>query len=588
MAFLETFKLESPYYIVYNQSMITLPIILLAFGGISLGVASVYFYIFARSKERFIQFWGLCWVCYSCSLLLLILGEGYQALLILRKVFDMYNILFLLFGVYRFQNLRIPGFWTRFSLYLLIWAFLAALYQFDLMPFYLPASVFQISATIVICYLIGRFRQVSPLARIASGFIFGIWGIGKAAISIIEILYPEYIASLHLAEVIFSNILNFMVVLIYLQRAEEKLHVAEKQFKLIAENVSDIIFLHQVQPASFMYITPSVERLLGYLPRDFYEDPNFFLQLVDQKDIPEINRLFDYPSPEQEKHAVLRIFRKNLQPIWTEITTAPVYEGEKPIALAGVVRDITTIKEAEEQMLMSKKAKEVFLSYISHELKTPITSLLAYVMALKDNTFETKEKKDEAIEVIYKKVLTLERLIYDLFQLSKLETGQFSFDFMVMDGQDLAEALIRENSLYLKDADITMVLNIDKEALKGVSVIIDEARIQQVFSNILANAVRFSEKGGTIKICFGLDSKKKNLEFSVTDYGPGIAPKDLPYIFDRFYRVDKGEESAREDTSGLGMIIAKEIVEAHNGTISVESRLQYGSTFTVRLPLYCE
>lgn len=316
--------------------------------------------------------------------------------------------------------------------------------------------------------------------------------------------------------------------------------------------------------------------------------PIFFLQLVDQKDIPEINRLFDYPSPEQEKHAVLRIFRKNLQPIWTEITTAPVYEGEKPIALAGVIRDITTIKEAEEQMLMSKKAKEVFLSYISHELKTPITSLLAYVMALKDNTFETKEKKDEAIEVIYKKVLTLERLIYDLFQLSKLETGQFSFDFMVMDGQDLAEALIRENSLYLKDADITMVLNIDKEALKGVSVIIDEARIQQVFSNILANAVRFSEKGGTIKICFGLDSKKKNLEFSVTDYGPGIAPKDLPYIFDRFYRVDKGEESAREDTSGLGMIIAKEIVEAHNGTISVESRLQYGSTFTVRLPLYCE
>ncbi|HOA43164.1 MAG TPA: PAS domain-containing sensor histidine kinase [Bacillota bacterium] len=413
-------------------------------------------------------------------------------------------------------------------------------------------------------------------------------GYRQAAISIIEILYPEYIASLHLAEVIFSNILNFMVVLIYLQRAEEKLHVAEKQFKLIAENVSDIIFLHQVQPASFMYITPSVERLLGYLPRDFYEDPNFFLQLVDQKDIPEINRLFDYPSPEQEKHAVLRIFRKNLQPIWTEITTAPVYEGEKPIALAGVIRDITTIKEAEEQMLMSKKAKEVFLSYISHELKTPITSLLAYVMALKDNTFETKEKKDEAIEVIYKKVLTLERLIYDLFQLSKLETGQFSFDFMVMDGQDLAEALIRENSLYLKDADITMVLNIDKEALKGVSVIIDEARIQQVFSNILANAVRFSEKGGTIKICFGLDSKKKNLEFSVTDYGPGIAPKDLPYIFDRFYRVDKGEESAREDTSGLGMIIAKEIVEAHNGTISVESRLQYGSTFTVRLPLYCE
>lgn len=163
---------------------------MLAFGGISLGIASVYFYIFARSKERFIQFWGLCWVCYSCSLLLLILGGNHQALLVLRKVFDMYNILFLLFGVYRFQNLRIPAFWPRFSLYLLIWAFLAALYHFDLMSLYIPTSLYQVCATITICYLIVRFRQIPSIEKITSCFIFGIWGFGKAIISIIEIIYP--------------------------------------------------------------------------------------------------------------------------------------------------------------------------------------------------------------------------------------------------------------------------------------------------------------------------------------------------------------------------------------------------------------
>ncbi|MDI9493330.1 MAG: ATP-binding protein, partial [Bacillota bacterium] len=133
-----------------------------------------------------------------------------------------------------------------------------------------------------------------------------------------------------------------------------------------------------------------------------------------------------------------------------------------------------------------------------------------------------------------------------------------------------------------------MVLNINKEALKGVSVIVDEARIEQVFSNIIANAIRFSKKGGTIRIHFGVDSKKKHLVFSIRDYGQGIPAKDLPHIFDRFYRVDNGEQSAREDTSGLGMTIAKEIVEAHNGTITVESRLHRGTTFTVCLPLYFE
>ncbi len=570
--------------------MNTLTIILLAFGGISLGIASAYFYIFARSKERFIQFWGLCWLCYSCSLLLLIFGgaDGREVFLALRKAFDLYNILFLLFGVYSFQNLRIPGYWSRFSLYLLIWVSLAVLYHFDLMSLYVPTSMYQICITAVICFLILRFWQVPSVEKMTSAIIFGIWGFGKAAISIIEVLYPSSIPSFYLAEVIFSNILNFMVVVIYLQRAEAKLYLAEKQFKIIAENASDVIFFYRIHPAAFSYITPSVEKVLGYLPRDFYNDAAFYLKLVEQKDVPLVAGLFDCETLQGENRAVLRIFRKNLQPIWAEISTTLVYESGSPIALEGVIRDITTMKAAEEEMLASKKSKEVFLSYISHELKTPVTSLLAYIMALRDNTFELEEKRNEAIEIIYKKTLTLERLIYDLFQLSKLETKQFSFDFMVVDGQDLVASLVQEHSLDIKNAGFRIALKSDKAALSRVSVIVDEARIQQVFSNILANAIRFSQKGGTIKITFSVDMKKKNLEFSVRDYGAGIDAKDLPYIFDRFYRVDNGEHSAREDTSGLGMTISKEIVEAHGGTIAVKSRLHGGSIFTVYLPLYFE
>ena len=162
---------------------------------------------------------------------------------------------------------------------------IAVIYNFDLMSLYVPTSTYQVCATFTICYLIIRFWEVPDIEKLASVIIFGLWGFGKVAISIIEIIYPDNIPVFYLAEVIFSNVLNFMVVVIYLQRAESKLYVAEKQFKLIAENASDVIFFYKINPAAFSYITPSVEKLLGYLHRDFYEMRNS-LQLVS----PGINR----------------------------------------------------------------------------------------------------------------------------------------------------------------------------------------------------------------------------------------------------------------------------------------------------------
>lgn len=566
-----------------------LTIILLAFGAISLIVASVYFYIFTKSKERFIRFWGLCWICYSCSLLLLSLGNEIHALFpVLRKLFDMANILFLLFGVYSFQNIKIRGYWFRFSLYVLIWGGLSIIYRFDLMSFYIPASIYQICMTAVMCYVIVHYWEVPFMEKMTSSFIFALWGFGKAAISIIEIIKPEQMFPFYLAEVIFSSVLNFMVVFIYLQRAESKLYRAENQFRLIAENAFDVIFFYRKNPPAFTYVTPSAEHVLGYLPEDFYEASDFMYQIIEQNDKGKIDELFSYDRPKDEKSEILRLFRKNSQEIWAEISTTVVYENNQAIALEGVIRDISTTKEAEENMLASKKAKEVFLSYISHELKTPVTSMLAYATALRQNTFESDEKRQEAIDVFYKKTLTLERLINDLFQLSKLETKQFSFEFMVMDVQDLCESLIEDTFFDIKNAGLRMSLKVDKASLENLSIVVDEARIKQVFSNIITNAIRFSPKGGTIKINIEEDLKKNSLLLSVRDQGPGIASSDIPHIFDRFYRVASGEHSASENTSGLGMTIAKEIVNAHGGTISIKSRVKRETTFIVTLPLYNE
>ena len=382
-----------------------------------------------------------------------------------------------------------------------------------------------------------------------------------------------------------------MVFVIYLQRAQARLGAAEKQFKLIAENASDVIFFYRITPPAFTYITPSVEKVLGYAPQDFYGDSRFYRQLVDTQDYEDMDALFDYRTfdrGQSENTRVMRMYLKNSQTIWGEISTTLIWEDDAPIALEGVIRDITAMKGAEEQLLASKRSREVFLSYISHELKTPITSLLGYVTALRDETIVTEAERRKALDIIYKKTLTLERLIYDLFQLTKLETKQFSFDFMMISGQEFAAELMNKHYLDFPGAGLKLNLKINKAALAGVSLIVDPDRMEQVFSNILANAIRVSGKGAQIKITFDLDNKKKHLEFSVTDYGCGISKEDMPYIFDRFYRVQSGKGTAQADTSGLGMTISKEIVEAHKGTITVKSRLRRGTTFTVSLPLFLD
>ncbi len=575
---------------MYNICMNALTITLVAFGVISLIVASVYLYIFELSKERFIRFWGLCWLCYSCSILLLILGNtsSLWCLPVLRKMFDIANILFLLFGVYCYQNIRIPGYWTRFSLYMVIWGTLSIIYHFELMSFYIPTSTYQVSMTIAIMIIVSTKWNVTYFEKLAAILVFAVWGLGKSAVSILEILHPENMQYLYLAEVIFSNILNFTVVVLYLRKAEEKARYAEKQFKLIAENARDIIFFYQINPFDFTYITPSVETVLGYSPQDFYNDKDFLKQITKEEDAHKIDQLFNTASENDSNYATVKMVLKNSQIIWAEINTSLVYEEGLPIAWEGVIRDITATKNAEEQMVSSQKAKEVFLSYITHELKTPITSLLAYISALQEDTFESEDDKKEALEIIYKKSLTLERLINDLFQLSKLETRQFSFHFMVVEAHEFARELIDQHSLELENNGLRLVVKHDKALMTGSSLIVDPERIHQVFTNILTNAMRFSPKGGTIRISFSIDEKNKCFRMSIRDYGPGIAQKDVPYIFDRFYRVNRGEQSAREDTSGLGMTISKEIVNAHGGTISLKSHLPRGTTFIVTLPLYFE
>ncbi len=552
-------------------------------------VSLAYLYMFVRSQERFIQYWGLCWVFYSCSLIFLIqyINTGSVTLLEIRTIFDMLNILFLLFGGYAFMHSKIPGYWIRFSLYLLIWNLIGIYYNFDLYGIYLPISVYQLTMTFVLCYLILKYWDIDDFEKGLSIIIFILWGVSKASLSIFETIYPDT-ASLYLLEIVLSNSLNFCILIIYVQKINKTAADTEKLFRVIAENATDIIFYYKLIPyPALAYISPSFEKITGYAPNEFYNNPRLYIEITDPSQHEQIKSIFD---PLQSGTAVKRFkwYHKDDTIKWVEFNNSIIFEDGLPVAIEGAIRDITVMKMVEDELIQSKQARQLLLSYVSHELKTPVTSILGYINALKDETIGGDNERSAAIDTIFSKALTLENLIQDLFQLSKLETNQFSFKFMQLSPLELISSLIDKYSLDIKNADLRLITDIDAQSLSDISIIADPERIGQVFSNILFNALNYSSKNGKITIKSGLTAEKDFFFVSITDTGAGIPKEDLTNIFTRFYRVQSTARAPVPGGSGLGLTISKEIIEAHHGSINAKSRLEKGSTLIFTIPVYEE
>ncbi|MDD4582819.1 MAG: PAS domain-containing sensor histidine kinase [Eubacteriales bacterium] len=471
---------------------------------------------------------------------------------------------------------------------MIIWIVIGTYYQFDLLSVFLPIAMYQVIITFTLCFIVITYWEVPNFEKALSLLVFILWGMGKAMLSICEVGYSN-LASLYLMEIIFSNILNFCIFIIYLHKTRSVIDMADRLYRIIAENATDVIFYYKLKPQpAFIYITPSVEEMTGYAPKDFYTDSKFYLQLVPSSQFKDISAIFHANQEDigEPYSRVFQIIHKNGTSTWAEFNISTLYEAGEAVAVEGIIRDITRMKNAENELIASKRSRELLLSYVSHELKTPITSILGYINAIKDDTIKDIKQIEDAIDIIFAKSLTMERLINDLFQLSKLETKQFSMQFMRIEANELAIDLISRHKLDIKAAQLTLSYKIDREALSNKYLIIDLERIDQVFANFISNAIKYTKEKDRIIIKFGIDSAKENFYVSVTDNGCGIARDDLPHIFNRFYMSSTGSEEKRMSGTGLGLTISKEIIAAHRGTIYAKSRLGKGSTFTFTIPLY--
>ncbi len=335
-------------------------------------------------------------------------------------------------------------------------------------------------------------------------------------------------------------------------------------------------------------INPAVEKIFNVSRKNV--EGKAFLEAIRNNDIYEIisNVLFEGKSLSAEIALVLPVhktFEINATPIFDTSASLGVdpkrlllneAEGSQRsdnnivIGCLVVIHDITEIKKLET-------IRKDFVANVSHELKTPLTSIKGFVETLLEGAIDDKENNRNFLKIIRNHTERLDSLVKDLLSLSQLESKEIILKKTNLNLNHLVEDVISGFKSQIKKKNI----EIKNELANDIFLAADKDKIEQVLTNLIDNAIKFNKENGIIRIY--CEKTNNEIKIYIEDSGIGIPVKDISRIFERFYRVDKARSRELGGT-GLGLSIAKHIVELHDGTIGAESVEDAGSKFWFTLP----
>ena len=248
-----------------------------------------------------------------------------------------------------------------------------------------------------------------------------------------------------------------------------------------------------------------------------------------------------------------------------------VEEEEGRRGVIAVFHDITRLKELE-------KIRRDFVANVSHELRTPLTTIKGYAETLLEGALK-EEVASQFVQVIKRHSDRLEKIVADLLVLSRIESKEFQLKREIISLSGFVDDVID----FVKEPAEKKRISISRDEIpSSLSVEADRNHLEQVLINLLDNAIKYTPEGGSI-IISAIEKDQREIQFSINDNGIGIPKEDIPRIFERFYRVDKGRSQELGGT-GLGLSIVKHLVQAHGGKVWVESQIGKGSTFYFTLP----
>jgi signal transduction histidine kinase len=256
-------------------------------------------------------------------------------------------------------------------------------------------------------------------------------------------------------------------------------------------------------------------------------------------------------------------------------TFFPVYAEDRITGLGGILIDITEHKRLEHELRAAIEMRERVLAVVSHDLRNPLGTIQLAMSTMPSSARADRETL-RRIEIVDRAAKVMETLICDLLDIAMIHSGKLTLQLadvtaesVIQEAVELHASLAEEKGLFL----------VDDTELAGLDVHWDRARMQQVLSNLIGNAIKFGQRGDWITVAGR--AERRVVELEIADTGPGIPLEDMPHLFEPYWSTARG----RQRGTGLGLFICRAIVEAHGGKLTVESSVGAGTTFRIVLPL---
>ena len=376
-----------------------------------------------------------------------------------------------------------------------------------------------------------------------------------------------------------------------------ELEVHRRRIEDIVENVPGVVWEAWGNPIAanhpIDFVSTHVEKMLGYSREEWLSTPNFWLRIVHPDDreraAAEAAAIFASGKGGSSR---FRWMHKDGHEVWVEAQAIVVCDETGPVGLRGVTTDVTPAMRAEieraellrresrarEDAEEASRLKEEFLATVSHELRTPLNAVVGWSRLLRGGQLDP-DGATHAIEIIERNALMQKQIVEDLLDVSRIITGKLRINTQPVDLLLVIHAAIDaiRPAAEAKEIEIRTHFN-----APGLIVKADVERLQQVFWNLLANAVKFTPARGAIDV--HLQQQDSLAEVRIEDSGPGVPPDFLPRIFERFSQAD-GSSTRKHGGLGLGLAIVRHLVELHGGTVSASNRDENGgAVLTVWLP----
>ena len=377
----------------------------------------------------------------------------------------------------------------------------------------------------------------------------------------------------------------------HLRNAQKLIEDSEAKYRSIAENIDDFLWVSEPVGGILtpVFVTSSFVAMTGYKTTEFTNNSRFWFRIIHPEDIDGyFSDLKDLLRNKYKSGGSLevRIITKNGTSIWIRNKISFVREGDRIVKMFGLVSDITKQKQAENEIRESTEnlkklndAKDRFISIISHDMRTPFSSILGFTDFLLTEDLSADEMK-KYVTYIQDSTKIMLSLVNSLLDWTRLQTGRMKFEPVKQDLRTITSKSFSAVSGAAFQKDIELV----NEMPENVVVFVDQNLILQVFNNLFSNAIKFTPNGGRITAGITGNLSGRFLEVFVRDSGVGIKEGDIQKIF----HVDSKfttPGTAGEKGTGLGLSLVKEIVEKHGGEITLTSKVGEGTRFTFTIPV---